>query len=113
MWVFRALVHFAFRIAIAVLIAIAIAEIRAVVTGGDTVSTFRIILLILGGLYLLLGAGGSGSAASHRVNWSLVTPGRGGVIVRGFRPRADEPQLSAGAVLIGSGIVLLVLGTVV
>jgi hypothetical protein len=54
----------------------------------------------------------AGSAAAERVGWGEITAGRGGVIFDGWKPRPDEPQLSAGAVFIGSGIVLLVLGAV-
>jgi hypothetical protein len=112
MWVVRALVQLLSRIAVAVLIAIVIAEIRALLGGGDAMHTFRVMLMLLGGVFLLLGATGRGSAASQRVGWGEVTDGRGGAIFKGFRSRPDEPQLSAGAVFIGSGIVLLVLGAV-
>ncbi|HZQ16676.1 MAG TPA: hypothetical protein VFA82_07875 [Gaiellaceae bacterium] len=112
MWVLRELARLLARIAVGVLIAIVIAEIRAVAGGGDTPRTFRIILLVLGGLYLLLAAGGTGSAASRMVNWGEATAGRGGMIFRGFRPRPDEPRLSAGAVFVGSAIALFALGVV-
>jgi hypothetical protein len=111
-WVFRQLFRLIGRIAVAVLIAIAIAEVRAVLTGGDTMHTFRIVLLLLGGLMLLLGGTGTGSAASRRVNWGQITPGRGNIFFRGFRPKPEDPTLTPGAVFIGSGVVLLVLGAV-
>jgi hypothetical protein len=113
MWVVRALLQLVSRIAVAVLVAIVIAEVRALLDGGDTMHTFRVVLLLLGGLFLLLGASGTGSAASRRIGWGEVTAGRGGVVFRAFQPRPDERQLSAGAVFIGSGIVLLVLGAVI
>ena len=90
MWVVRALLQLVTRIAVAVLIAIVIAEVRALLDGGDTVHTFRVVLLLLGGLFLLLGASGTGSAANRRLGWGEVTAGRGGVVFRGFQPRPRE-----------------------
>ena len=98
------------RVAFAVLIAIVIAEARALVSGGDTFHTFRIVLMLLGVLLLLLGGTGTGSAAGRRVNWGTITPGLGGVIFRGFTPKPEDPRLTAGAVFIASGIVTLGLG---
>src|ERR1043166_5482325 len=112
MWVVRELSRLLFRIAIAVLIAIAIGEVRALIEGGDTMHTFRVIVLLLGGLMLLLGGTGTGSAASERVNWGTITPGLGGVIFDGFRPRPEDPTLTPGAVFIVSGVVLLAIGVV-
>jgi hypothetical protein len=112
MWVVRESARFLSRVAVGVVIAIVIAEVRAVVSGGDTTHTFRIVLLLLGGLFLLLGGTGTGSAASRVVNWGEITPGLGGTIFRGFRPRPEDPRLTAGAVFIGSGVALLALGAV-
>ncbi len=112
MWVARETARFLSRVAVAVLIAIVIAEVRAALGGGDSMRTFRIVLLLLGGLFLLLGGTGTGSAASRRVNWGSITLGRGGDIFRGFQPRPEDPRLSAGAVFIGSGVALLALGAV-
>jgi hypothetical protein len=111
MWVVRELVRLVSRIAVAVLIAIAIAEVRAIVSGGDTFHTFRIVLLLIGCVLLLLGGTGTGSVAGRRVNWGTITPGLGGVIFRGFQPKPEDPTLTPGAVFIASGVVLLALGT--
>jgi hypothetical protein len=113
MWIFRELARLLSRIFVAVLIAIVIAEVRALVGGGDTTHTFRWVLLALGGVFLLLGGTGTGSTASRVVNWGEVTPGKGGTIFRGFRPRPEDPTLTSNAVFIASGVVLLVLGAVV
>ena len=64
MWIIRELSRLIARIAVAVPIAIVIAEFRAL----------------------------------------------GGVIFRGWQPKPEDPRLTANAVFIGSGIVLLVLG---
>ena len=110
MWVVRELARLVGRIAVAVLIAIVIAEVKALAVGGDAMHTFRLTLLVLGALLLLLGGTGTGSVASRRVNWGSITPGAGGVIFRGFQPRPEDPRLTAGAVFIGSGIAVLALG---
>jgi len=114
MWVVRELARLLTRIAVAVLLAIVIAEVRALIGGGDTLHTFRWVLIAFGAVFLLLGGTGTGSAASHRVNWGEITPGRGGVIFRGIAtPRPGDPRLAPGAVFIAGGLILLVLGFVV
>jgi hypothetical protein len=108
--VVRELVRLLSRIVVAVLIAIVLAEIKTIVSGGDTTHTFRITLLAIGAVMLLLGGTGTGSAASQVVNWGEITPGLGGVLFRGFQPKPEDPTLTAGAVFIASGVVLLALG---
>jgi hypothetical protein len=110
MWIFRELARFVVRVGAAVLIAIVIAELRAIVSGGDTFHTFRIVLFLMGGFFLLLGGAGTGSAASRRVNWGTITPGLGGVIFRSIQPKPEDPKLTATAVFISTAVVLLVLG---
>jgi hypothetical protein len=111
-WLLREVARLLGRIAVAVLIAIVVAEVRAIASGGDTFRTFRLVLMMLGGLFLLLGGAGRGSTASRMVNWGQITPGRGGFLFRGFRPKPEDPRLTAGAVFIGSGVASLVLGAV-
>jgi hypothetical protein len=111
MWVLRELVRLLSRILVGVAIAVVIAGIKALVSGGDTFWTFRIICMLLGGFYLLLGAAGTGSAASQRVNWMSITPFRGNPIARfSTRRRPEDPTLTPTAVFIASGLVLLALG---
>src|SRR3954454_6821428 len=101
----RDVVGFVSRIAVAVLIAIVIAEVRALVSGGDTFWTFRIVCLLLGCLYLLLAAGPSASLGGRRMNdtsW-WITQSQGWAKLQ----HAPGPKMTATAVFIGSGIVLL------
>jgi hypothetical protein len=112
MWVARAFAQLLWQIAIAFAIAIVIVGIEALATGGDTMHTFRVFLMAIGGVFLLLGGAGTGSAASHRVNWMIITPGRGNLIARWTRPKPDEPRLSPGATFIATGLVALVVGAV-
>ena len=108
MWVARELLRLIGRIAVAVLIAIVIAEVRAVASGGDTFWTFRIVLMLLGLLYLLLaaapGASLGGAVGNSGVWWA--TQSRGYAAMQA----ADGPRLTATAVFIASGLVALALG---
>ena len=108
MWIARELMRFLGRIAVALLIAIVIAEVRALISGGDTLWTFRIVLMLLGCLYLLLAAGPGASLGGQRMNdtswWLTQSLGWGKL------QHVPGPKMTATAVFIGSGIVLLVLG---
>ena len=111
MWIVRELSRLLVRIAVAVLIASLIAEIRALVSGGDFFHTWKITLLLLGCFMLLLAAGsGRTTAAARRVNWGLITPGRGGSLSPAVFARAEGPQLTAPAVFVGSAFALFALG---
>jgi hypothetical protein len=107
-WIVREFLRLAGRIAIAVLIAIVIAEVRAAISGGDTMRTFRIVLMLVGALLLLLAAGGQGGMSrrkmSHEGWWLTQSLGFGRMVAEG------GPTLSSGAVFTGSGLVVLLLG---
>src|SRR4051794_28230344 len=108
MWIVRELLRFVGRIAIALLIAIVIAEVRALISGGDTFWTFRVVLMLLGCLYLLLAAGPGASLGGRRMNdtsW-WITSSMGWAKLQ----HVPGPKMTATAVFIGSGLVLLVLG---
>jgi hypothetical protein len=111
MWVLRELTRLLGRVFVGVCIAVVIAGIKALLSGGDSFWTFRIMCMLLGGLYLLLGAAGTGSAASQRVNWAPITPLRGNPIARfSTRRRPEDPTLTPTAVFVASGLVLLAFG---
>jgi uncharacterized membrane protein YhaH (DUF805 family) len=108
MWMIRELLRFVGRIAVALLIAIVIAEARALISGGDTFWAFRIVLMLLGCLYLLLAAGPGASLQGRRMNdtsWWITSSMGWGTLAQ-----APGPKMTATAVFIGSGITLLVLG---
>jgi uncharacterized membrane protein YhaH (DUF805 family) len=109
-WVVRELLRFVTRVAIAVVLAIVIAEARALISGGDTFRTFRIVCILLGCLYLLLAAGPGASLGGRRMSdtswWVTQSLGYGKLQM------AAGPKMTATAVFIGSGLVLLVLGAV-
>ncbi|HEY2326472.1 MAG TPA: hypothetical protein VGH52_03210 [Gaiellaceae bacterium] len=112
MWVFRELTRLLMQIAVVVLVAIVIAEAKAVIGGGDAFHTFKITSIALGAFLLLLGAMGNGGPAARRVNYGIVTPGRGGRMSRAVAPRPGDPTLSATAVLIAGGLIMVALGIV-
>jgi hypothetical protein len=108
MWVFRESLRLVERVAIAVLIAIVLAELRTLVAGGELMHTFRISLVIIGALLLAMGAMGPGSSYDRHLSavghyWSQLS---------GVEDNAPPPGpvLTAGAVFVFSGAAVLALG---
>ena len=111
MWVVRELSRLLGRVAVAVLIAALIAEIRALASGGDFLHTWKIMDLVLGCFLLLLaGTGARTTGAARRVNWGIITPGRGGILSRPVFAHVEGPTLTASAVFVGSALALFALG---
>jgi hypothetical protein len=99
------------RVVVAVLIAALIAEIRALVSGGDFLHTWKVMDLVLGSLLLLLaGSGARATGAARRVNLGIITPGRGGILSRPAFAGVEGPQLTGTAVFGGSALALFALG---
>jgi len=108
-WVAREFSRLFVRIAVAVAIATLIAGIKAAVSGGEVLHTWRISLLALGGLMFLLA--GTGRGASHRRLDQAMDHGPNYIMrFPGVQPRPDEPTLTVSAVFVGSGLALLALG---
>jgi len=112
MWVVRELLRLLTRIGVAVLIAIVIAELRALIGGGDVAHTFQIMLLLLGCFMLLLATAGT-KVNQQKAHW--MANSHGVFVPRSFGlgealAGAGGPTLSPSAVFAGSGIVLLALG---
>jgi hypothetical protein len=111
MWVVRELCRLLIRVGVAVAIASLIAEVRALVSGGDFAHTWKVTVLLLGCLMLLLaGAGARTTASARRVNWGIITPGRGGALSRPVFAHVEGPQLTATAVFFLSAMALFALG---
>jgi hypothetical protein len=107
-WIFRESLRLLERIAIAVLVAIVIAELRTLASGGELMHTFRISLVIMGAFLLALGAMGPGSTYDRHLSavghyWAQRT----GVADNAPAP---GPVLTAGAVFVLSGAAVLALG---
>jgi hypothetical protein len=114
MWVVRELLRLLSRIAVACLIAIVVAELRALIGGGDVTHTFQVMLLLFGCVMLLLATAGT-KVNQHKAHW--MANSHGVFVPRSFGlgealASAGGPTLSPSAVFAGSGIVLLVLGFV-
>jgi hypothetical protein len=111
MWVFRELARLLFQIAFAASIAMIIAGLWALVSG-DFFDNLRIMFLLFGGLLILLAGGGNrATTTSRRLSWGIVSGIRGyGLLSPAFTPRPGQPTLTASAVFVGSGAVLLFLG---
>ena len=111
MWVFRESLRLLERVAIAVLIAIVVAELRTLASGGELMHTFRISLVIMGALLLMMGAMGPGSTYDRHLSavghyWAQRT----GVDDNAPPP---GPVLTAGAVFVFSGLAVLALGLLI
>jgi hypothetical protein len=110
-WVVRELLRLIEKVLVAVVIAIVLAEIRTLISGGDRVHTLQISLVLIGALLLMMGAMGPGSNYDRGLSavgryWSQ----RAGV--PGDAP-APGPVLTAGAVFVISGAVVIALGLLV
>jgi hypothetical protein len=111
MWVVRELLRLLERIAAAVAVAVVIAELRTLASGGDRLHTFRLSLIIVGALLLMMAAVGPGSNYDRYLSavgryWAL----RSGV--RNASPPTG-PVLTSSAVFVLSGAVVIALGMVI
>jgi len=107
-WVLRESLRLLEKIAAAVVIAVVVAELRTLVSGGDRMHTFQISLVILGALLLMMGAVGPGSNYER----NLTAVGRYWSQRAGVRDDAPPPGpvLTAGAVFVLSGAAVIALG---
>jgi hypothetical protein len=113
MWVFRELARLAFQIAFAVALAVLIAGFWALASG-DFGHNLQIMFLLFGGLLILLaGAGNRASTTNRTLSWGILSGIRGySLLSPAFTPRPGQPTLTASAVFVGSGAVLIVLGLI-
>jgi hypothetical protein len=110
MWILRELLRLVSRIAIAVAIATAIAGIRAAVSGGGMLHTWKLTLIALGCLSLLLaGTGNRQSAANRRMNQGVDHAANFVSRIPGVPAVTEGPTLTASAVFLGSAIALFAL----
>jgi hypothetical protein len=114
MWVVRELLRLVFQIVLASAIAIIVAGIWAFVAGGDFTHAMRVMLLFVGCFLILLAGAGNRTSATSRstLDWRIFAGIRGRLSPTVTAP-PGQPTLTAGAVFIGSGAVLIVLGVIV
>ena len=113
MWILREFLRLVLRIGVAVAIATVIAGVRAAISGGGMLHTWKITLILLGCLSLLLAGFGTGGAANRRVNQGADRAASFVFRMPGVPAVTEGPTLTGSAVFAGSGIVLLVLGFLV
>lgn len=110
MWVVRELSRFVEKIAVAVLVAIVIAELRTLISGGDRMHAFQISLILIGAVMVALGAMSPNSNYGRRADvmtrywdrWIGVGPND--------ERFAAGPTLTPIAVFVVSGLIVVVLG---
>ena len=111
MWLLRELLRLLEKIFVAVTIAVVLAEVRTLISGGDRLHTFQMSLVIVGALLMMMGAAGSDSTYDRHLSavgryWGQLSG------VREAEPQAG-PVLTAGAVFVISGAVVIVLGLLI
>lgn len=115
MWIFRELARLLWTIAVVAAVASAIAGLWALASTGNLVRDLRIGYLLFGALLILLaGAGAGRSTVQGRImTYTWFTGIRGYGMLSPGRARPGQPTLTASAVLVGSGLLLIALGAVV
>jgi hypothetical protein len=111
MWLLRELLRLLEKILIAVTVAIVLAELRTLISGGDRLHTFQISLVIVGALLLMMGAAGSDSTFDRHLSavgryWGQLSG------VHEAEPQVG-PVLTAGAVFVISGVVVIAIGLLI
>ena len=110
MWVVRELLRLLSRIALAVAIAAAIAGVKAAVSGGGALHTWKVTLLALGCLMLLLGmVGNRESASNRRLNSGVDHAANFVMRIPGIPATTEGPTLTTNAVFVGTALALLAL----
>jgi len=119
MWIFRELVRLLFQIAIGAAIAATVAGVVVLIRGGGFAHELRLTFFLFGALLLLLAGTGNRTTASRRRATGRLPMMTGfwmpswGLVARlnpDSSPRTDVPTLTASAVFVGSGAVLIALG---
>jgi hypothetical protein len=111
MWVLRELIRLGERIASAFIVALVIAELRAIAVGGDTWRGFKVSCLIIGALLFLMAAIGRNNNFERRLDAGIVEAAWGRIPgVSTLHGNPEDPKLTPGAVLGGAGIALLAVG---
>jgi hypothetical protein len=114
MWIVRELLRLLLRIVVAVAIAVVIAGVKVAVAGGDLSHTFKVALFALAALMLLLATTGArGTGANRRLDQRVDHAANFVMRIPGVPARTEGPTLTAGAVFVGSALVLLALAILV
>ena len=111
MWIVRELIRLLGRIAIALVVALVIAELRALISGGDPVHAFRVSCLAIGALLLLMAAIGRNNNFERRMDSAITEKAWGRIPgVSTMQRHPEDPTLTPGAVFAGAGLAVLAIG---
>jgi hypothetical protein len=113
-WVLRELVRLVARIAVCVVVALAVAGLLAVVGTQGFTGTARILCIVFGCILLALAGVGSGSNLERYADRNVTKVAWGSI--PGFDPAKrdpEDPTLSPGAAFFCSGLVVIVLGILI
>src|SRR5690348_3287092 len=115
MWIFRELIRLLEKIALAVVIALVLALIQVPFRdNGGFVAGFQLSCIIVGAFPLPLPGVGSAARCGRRMASGVAEAALGRIPGASTLSRtAEAPHLSAGAVFVGSGTVLLAIGFLV
>lgn len=114
MWVVRELARLLEKIVIALVVALVIAELRALISGGDRMHAFQVSCLVVGAVLLLMAAIGRNNNFERRMDYGITEKALGRIPgVSTIRSRPEDPTLTPGAVFAGAGIALLAIGAFV
>jgi hypothetical protein len=110
MWIVRELLHLVRRVAIAVLAALVVAELRTLAVGGDLVHGFKVSCYVLGVLLVLMAAIGRNNPFERRMDYGITEAAWGRIPgVSTLERHPEDPTLTPGATLASAGIVVLVI----
>jgi hypothetical protein len=114
-WVVRELLRLVERILLGVAIALVLALIQAPFRGqGHFVHGFQLSCILVGAFFLLMAGVGNDSGFARRIDYGVTMSALGRVPgVSTLQRTGDDPTLSPGAVFVGTGVVLLVIGFLV
>jgi uncharacterized membrane protein len=107
MWLIRELIRLLERIALAFIIALVIAEVRALALGGDTWHGFKVSCLIMGAVLVLMAAIGRNNNFERRLDYGITEAAWGRIPgVSTLKRNPEDPSLTPGAVLGAAGLAL-------
>jgi hypothetical protein len=111
MWLVRELIRLFERIALAFIIALVIAEVRALALGGDTWHGFKVSCLIIGAVLFLMAAIGRNNNFERRLDYGITEAAWGRIPgVSTLKRNPEDPSLTPGAILGAAGLALLAVG---
>jgi hypothetical protein len=115
MWVVRELLRLVERILFGVAIALVLALIQAPFRGqGNFMHGLQLSCILVGAFSLLMAGVGNDSGFARHIDYGVTMSALGRIPgVSTLERTGDDPTLSPGAVFVGTGIVLLVIGFLV